>query len=141
MLPARSRSTGDSLAERQRAPSLYTTQKPCYTGTNVLTTGLVVPPHLRYVRFDLDVNGRLNQQARVERWAERIESSGLSSLALPLLEMATAFGLLGGQILLVVGPLIGGTFGETAEQASDLLSDPGLLRRLRERLTEGYGRQ
>jgi hypothetical protein len=93
------------------------------------------------IRFDLDVNGRLNQQAHVERWAERIESSGLSSLALPLLEMAAAFGVLGGQILLVVGPLIGGTFGETAEQASDLLSDPGLLRRLRERLTEGYGRQ
>ena len=133
------RSTGDSLAERQRA--LYTAQEPCYTGTNALTNGLVLRPCLVYTRFDLGVNSRLNQQAYVERWAERIESSGLSSFVLPFLEMGTAFGLLGGQVLLVVGPLIGGAFGKTAEQASDLLSDPGLLRQLRKRLTEGEGGQ
>jgi hypothetical protein len=83
------------------------------------------------------VNGRQNQQVTVERWAEHIESTGLSSLALPVLELTAAFGVLGSQALLVLGPLIGGAFRERAEQASELLSDPELARQLRERLTEG----
>jgi hypothetical protein len=83
------------------------------------------------------MNGRVNQRASVERWAERIESTGLSSLALPFLEVAAAFGLLGGQALLFFEPLIGGTLGETAEQASELLNDPELVSQLRERLIEG----
>lgn len=87
------------------------------------------------------MNGRLNQLAQVERWAERLESSGLSWLALPFVDLAAAFGTLGGQVLLIVAPLIGGSFGETAEQASNLLSDAELLQQLRERLTEGESGQ
>jgi hypothetical protein len=106
-----------------------------------LTTGLVLLPYLGYTGFDPAVNRKLNQWANVEQWAERIESIGLSSLALPFLELVAPIGFLGGQALLVVGPLIGGAFGETAEQASRILSDPALLRQLRERLTDGDSRQ
>lgn len=87
---------------------------------------------------NLGVNGREERQARVERWAKLVESRGLSSLALPLLEMADAFGVLASQALLMVMPLAGGALGEGLEETADLLGNPELRGQLRTRLTRGY---
>ena len=72
------------------------------------------------------------QQAWIETWARRIETLGLSSLALVLLEIAHTFGVLGSQVLLVAQPLMTGIVNDTAlERAVDLLESPDMLERFR----------
>ena len=83
------------------------------------------------------VNDRQAIEAHVDRWAELLESSGLSSVALPLIEMVTAFGFLGQQALLAVEPLVREGSDEKIGKTGHLLDDPERWRRLRRRLTRG----
>jgi hypothetical protein len=72
------------------------------------------------------------QQAWVETWARRLETLGLSPVALVLLEAARAFGFLGSQALLVVQPLVTGIVKDTTfERTVDLLESPDLLEQFR----------
>jgi hypothetical protein len=74
-------------------------------------------------------------QAWVETWAGRIEALGLATLALPLIEIARAFGFVGSQALLLAQPLMSGIVNETTlEHTLTLLDSPELLERLRVRL-------
>jgi hypothetical protein len=84
-------------------------------------------------------DGKLERQAPVERWAERIKSLGLSPLAQPLLEIAHAFGSLPAHVLLLLEPLTSGSLSETLEQMASLLSNPDLLRQMSDRLTARDG--
>jgi hypothetical protein len=74
----------------------------------------------------------------VDRWAKLIESSGLSSVALSLLEEGAAFGFLGRQALLAVEPLMRSVPGTGIEPTADRLGDPELWRQLRDRLIRGH---
>ena len=85
------------------------------------------------------MNGEIDRRTWIEEWAERIETSGFSSLALALLHVAQAFGFLGSQALLIVQPLATGVVSETTfERTVALLESPELLGELRARL-EGEG--
>jgi hypothetical protein len=71
----------------------------------------------------------------LENWAERIDRSGFSPIALPLLHIAEAFGFLGSQALLIAQPLAADIVNETTyERAVALLDDRELLERLRQHL-------
>jgi hypothetical protein len=68
----------------------------------------------------------------IETWAGRIESQGLSPVALLLLEIAHAFGFLGSQALLMAQPLITGMLNDsTIERTVALLESPELLEQLK----------
>jgi hypothetical protein len=85
------------------------------------------------------VNAEEEQQSWIEAWARRIETLGLVPLALPLIEMAEAFGFLGSQVLLVIQPLVSGFVSNTAfERTVTLLDSPELLHQFRVCL-EGEG--
>jgi hypothetical protein len=89
------------------------------------------------------MNSETEQQMWVETWARRIEALGLSPVALPLIEIAHAFGFLGSQALLMTQPLVTGIVNDaTLEQATALLDSPELLDQLRVRLEgkESYRR-
>ena len=74
----------------------------------------------------------IEQQAWIETWTRRIETLGLSPVALALLEIAHAFGFLGSQVLLVAQPLVTGIVNDTTlERAVDLLESPEMLERFR----------
>ena len=74
----------------------------------------------------------MEQQAWIETWVRRIETLGLSPVALALLEIAHAFGFLGSQVLLVAQPLMTGIVNDTTlERAVDLLESPETLERFR----------
>jgi len=78
------------------------------------------------------VSREIEGQAWVETWARRIETLGLSSVALALVEIAHAFGFLGSQALLMAQPLVTGIVNDaTLEQTAALLDSPELLDRLR----------
>ncbi len=73
----------------------------------------------------------LRPLAWVETWARRIEALGLSSMVLPLIEIAHAFGFLGSHVLLMAQPLMSGIVNDTTlEQISALLDSPELLEHL-----------
>lgn len=74
----------------------------------------------------------------MDRWAELIESSGLSSVALSLLEGSAAFGFLGHQALLAVEPLMRGVSSKGTERATHHLDNPELWRQLKDRLIRGH---
>lgn len=85
------------------------------------------------------MNSETDGQAWIETWARRIETLGLAPVALPLIEIAYAFGALGSQALLLAQPLVNGIVNETVlEQTMMLLDSPELLERLRVHL-EGEG--
>jgi hypothetical protein len=85
------------------------------------------------------LNGEIDRGTWIGEWAERIETLGLSPLALVLLHMAQAFGLLGSQALLIVQPLATGIVSETTfKRTVALLESPELLGELRAHL-EGKG--
>lgn len=74
----------------------------------------------------------MKQQEWIETWARRIETLGLSPVALPLLEIAHAFGFLGSQALLMAQPLASGFVDDSVlECAATLLDSPELLDRFR----------
>jgi hypothetical protein len=71
-------------------------------------------------------------QAWIETWAGHIQALGLATVALPLIEIARAFGFVGSQALLLAQPLISGVVSETTlEHTMTLLDSPELLERLR----------
>ena len=73
-----------------------------------------------------------DQQAWVEAWARRIDALGLSSVVLPLIDIAHAFGFLGSQALVMTRPLAAGIVDDAAiEHAAALLDSPELLEQLR----------
>jgi hypothetical protein len=77
------------------------------------------------------MDGETEQPLWVEGWGRRIDALGLSAVALVLIEAARPFGLLGSQMLLLAGPLLGGLVDDTAvARASALLDSPDLLNRL-----------
>jgi hypothetical protein len=85
------------------------------------------------------VNGEQEQRSWIEAWARRVETLGLTPVALPLLEMAEAFGFLGSQVLLVIQPLVSGFVSNTGfERTVALLDSPELLDQFRVCL-EGEG--
>jgi len=72
------------------------------------------------------------QQAWVETYARRIETSGLGPMALPFLEFAKALGFLGSQALLLVQPLVAGFVDDEAfRRTVVVLESPELLEQLR----------
>lgn len=74
-------------------------------------------------------------QGWIDEWAERIEALNLSPIALPLLEIARAFGFLGGQVLFIVQPLVDDLVSAAAvERTAMLLNDPETLEQLSKRL-------
>jgi len=86
------------------------------------------------------MNRKEEQQMWVETWARRIESQGLSPVALLLLETARAFGFLGSQALLMAQPLMTGILNDsTIEQTIALLENPELLEQLKVCLEEEEG--
>ena len=72
------------------------------------------------------------QQVWVEAWARRIDALGLSSIVLPLVDIAHTFGFLGSQALLIAQPLASGIVNNgTIERTVALLDSPELLEQLR----------
>jgi hypothetical protein len=75
------------------------------------------------------------QEERLEQWAERIHLSGLSVVALPLLEVGRGLGFLASQALLLTQPVLGGLVDtESISQYVALLEDPDALDRLIQRV-------
>jgi hypothetical protein len=87
---------------------------------------------------NLKVNGKREHQAQVDRWAQLIESSGLSVLALSVIEMVDTFGVLLDQAILAVEPLMRGVSTQGIEQTAHLLRDSEMRSQLRNRLTRGH---
>lgn len=78
------------------------------------------------------VSSEAEQSAWVETWARRLEALGLSPVALPLIEVARAFGFLGSQALLMAQPLVAGIANDAMlERISALLDNPELLEQLK----------
>ncbi|HEY74434.1 MAG TPA: hypothetical protein G4N99_14340 [Thermoflexia bacterium] len=85
------------------------------------------------------MKSELKQPAWVETWARRIETLGLSSMAIALVEIARPYGFLGSQALLMAQPLMTGIVdGARLDQVLTLLDDAETLERLKMRL-EGKG--
>lgn len=77
------------------------------------------------------VNTEMEQQAWIKAWARRIDALGLSSIALPLLNIACMYGFLGSQALLMAQPLAVGIVDDvTIERTVALLDSPELLKQL-----------
>jgi len=71
----------------------------------------------------------------IQRWAEGIEVSGLSSLVLLLIEATYAFRFLGNHLFLITRPLMSGILEETTiERAATLLNNPESLAQLKAHL-------
>lgn len=88
-------------------------------------------------REGLDVSSETKQETWVETWARRIETLGLSAVALSLLEIVRAFGFVGSQALLLAQPLMTGIVDDAAlERSMTLLDSPELLDRFRDYLEE-----
>ncbi|MFQ6100962.1 MAG: hypothetical protein ACE5OS_06965 [Anaerolineae bacterium] len=78
------------------------------------------------------MSSEAEQSAWVETWARRLEALGLSPVALPLIEVARAFGFLGSQALLMAQPLVAGIANDAMlERISALLDNPELLEQLK----------
>jgi len=81
------------------------------------------------------VSSEAERPAWIETWARRIETLGLSSVAIPLIEVTHAFGLVGSQVLLIAQPLVTTVINDgTLKRISALLDDPKLLEQLQVRL-------
>ena len=89
--------------------------------------------------LNLSVNGRQDQRAYVDRWAQLIESSGLCSLAFAILDVVDALGFLGQQALLVIEPLVREVSSREMDQAEHLLGNSDVRAQLRARLIRGRG--
>ncbi len=74
---------------------------------------------------------------QIEAWAQRVEAAGLMPIAVPLLELARAFGFLASQALLLSEPLLVGITSQSAvRQTAEWLEDPERVDRLLARLLE-----
>lgn len=84
------------------------------------------------------MNGKQEKQTQADRWAELIESNGLSSVALSLLEIVDTFGFLGHQALLALEPLVRDVSNKQIEQAAHLWGNSEVRAHLRNRLIRGH---
>ncbi|MGD1991839.1 MAG: hypothetical protein PVI59_01480 [Anaerolineae bacterium] len=74
---------------------------------------------------------------QIEAWARRIESAGLTPVAVPLLEVIRSLGFLAGQALLLGEPLLVGiATRERLRGATAWLEDPEQAEKLLARLLE-----
>jgi hypothetical protein len=77
----------------------------------------------------------IGQEQWLDQWAERIHHSGLSAVALPLLEISRGLGFLASQTLLLIQPLLAGVVDkEIIERYVRLLEDPGTIDSLIDRV-------
>ena len=77
-------------------------------------------------------------ESRVEILARRIETAGLTPVAIVLLEISRALGLLASQTLLIGEPLLSGLVDrDTLRETSDWLADPDRVEKLILRLETG----
>lgn len=75
------------------------------------------------------------QTSWIQRWAEDIKVSGLSSLVLLLIEATYAFRFLGNHLFLITRPLMSGILEETTiKRAATLLNNPESLAQLKAHL-------
>ena len=75
------------------------------------------------------------QEQWLEQWAERINDSGLSVVALPLLEIGRGLGLLGSHVLLLTQPLLVSVVDKASiKRYVDFLEDPAAIESLIERI-------
>ncbi len=75
------------------------------------------------------------QERWLEQWADRIHGSGLSVIAVPLLEIGRGLGFLASQALLLTQPIVTGLVDEASfNRCVRLLEDPAALERLIERI-------
>jgi hypothetical protein len=77
-------------------------------------------------------------ESRVEILAQRIETAGLTPVAIVLLEITRALGLLASQTLIIGEPLLSGLVNPDAlRETSDWLADPDRVEELILRLEMG----
>jgi len=77
-------------------------------------------------------------ESRVEILAQRIETAGLTPVAIVLLELARALGVLAGQTVLLGEPLLSGFVDQKAiRETSNWLADPDRVEELITRLEMG----
>lgn len=73
----------------------------------------------------------IGQQIWVETWARRIETLGLSAVAVPMFELVRAFGRLGSQVIFLIQPFMVGTAGgSTLSKTAQMLEDPAFYEQL-----------
>lgn len=76
-----------------------------------------------------------HQAQWLDRWAERIHRSGLSVIALPILEVSRGMGFLVSQALLLTQPVLAGLVEETKiDRFVTLFDDPAAIDDLMERI-------
>lgn len=77
------------------------------------------------------------QEQWLDQWADRIHHSGLSVVALPLLEIGRGFGFLAGQALLLGKPVLAGLIDQDRiDRYVTVLEDPAALERLIEHIEQ-----
>ena len=75
------------------------------------------------------------QEQWIDQWAERIHNSGLSIVAIPLLEVSRGLGFLVSQFLLLTQPILVSVVDETnIRRCVTLLEDPAAIESLIERV-------
>jgi hypothetical protein len=75
------------------------------------------------------------EQNWVEACARRIEAEGLAGIVIPLIDVARAYGFLGGQMLLFAQPFLGIASGNKMfDEVVEILESPQELDMLRSRL-------
>ena len=75
------------------------------------------------------------QEQWLDQWAERIHNSGLSVVALPLLEIGRGLGFLGSHFLLLTQPLLMGVVDKARiKRYVTFLEDPAAIESLIERV-------
>jgi hypothetical protein len=83
------------------------------------------------------------QEQLLDQWAERIHRSGLTVVAVPLLEIGRGLGFLASQALLLAKPLLASLVDDASiDRYVTLLDDPDALEKLIERVerkAEGDG--
>ena len=75
------------------------------------------------------------QEQWLDQWAERIDDSGLTIVALPLLEIGRGLGFIASHILLLVQPLLATVVDKNSvSRYIDFLEDPAAVESLIERV-------
>jgi hypothetical protein len=81
--------------------------------------------------------GERHHTHQVELWAQRIEQTGLTPVAVPLLEIARALGFVAGQLLLLGEPILAGSSARGGlRRAVEWLEEPRRVDLLLTRLLE-----
>ena len=73
----------------------------------------------------------LTTSAQLTRWANQLEARGLTSIAIPLLDVLQVWGFVGGQLLWMLAPLLGQS---TLAPLAEVLEEPEALGELQAEL-------